>query len=142
MGSDLTYSDMTSRNLEDYDYTFYEKAKEKDVKGVRTWVLWSIPRSKDIIEETGYEKSLLFVRQDNFFVIRALHWVRDGGYLKYMDVKDLQLIDGIWVAAELHVTKKKAKKLAHKTILKLNNVKFNQDLDYELFTVRRMEKGL
>ncbi|MEA3415030.1 MAG: outer membrane lipoprotein-sorting protein [Thermodesulfobacteriota bacterium] len=29
MGSDLTYSDMTSRNLEDYDYTFYEKAKEK-----------------------------------------------------------------------------------------------------------------
>ena len=27
-------------------------------------------------------------------------------------------------------------------ILKLNNIKFNQDLDDELFTVRRMEKGL
>jgi len=142
MGSDLTYSDMTSRNLEDYDYTFYEKSKEKEVKGVKTWVIWSVPRSKDIIKETGYDKSLLFVRQDNFFVIRALHWVRDGGYKKYMDIKKLDLIDGVWVATEMHVTKKKGKKLAHKTILKLNNVKFNQNLDYELFTVRRMEKGL
>jgi len=142
MGSDLTYSDMTSRNLEDYDYTFYEKAKEKEVKGVKAWVIWSIPRSKDVVEETGYEKSLLFVRQDNFFVIRALHWVRDGGYNKYMDIKKLDLIDGIWIATEMHVTKKKGKNTVHKTILKLNNVKFNQGLEFNIFTVRRMEKGL
>ena len=142
MGSDLTYSDMTSRNLEDYDYTFYEKAKEKEVKGIKTWVIWSKPRSKDIIEETGYEKSLLFVRQDNFFVIRALHWVRDGGYKKYMDVKKLELIDKIWVATEMHITKKKGKITAHKTILKLENVKFNQGLEFDMFSVRRMEKGL
>jgi len=142
MGSDLTYSDMTSRNLEDYDYSFYEKGKEKKVNGVKTWVIWSTPRSKDVIEETGYEKSLLFVRQDNFFVIRALNWVRDGGYLKYMDVKKLDLIDGIWVATEMHVTKKKGRDTVHKTILKLSDVKFNQNLEYDLFTVRRMEKGL
>jgi len=142
MGSDLTYSDMTSRNLEDYDYTFYKKAKEKEVKGIKTWVIWSVPRSKEIIEETGYEKSLLFVRQDNFFVIRALHWVRDGGYKKYMDVKKLDLIDGIWVATEMHITKKKGKNTAHKTIMKLGNVKFNQGLEFDMFTVRRMEKGL
>ena len=142
MGSDLTYSDMTSRNLEDYDYTFYEKGKEKDVNGVKTWVIWSIPRSKAIMEETGYEKSLLFVRQDNFFVIRALNWVRDGGYLKYMDIKKLDLIDGIRVATEMHVTKKRGRDTAHKTILKLSDVKFNQDLEDDLFTVRRMEKGL
>jgi len=142
MGSDLTYSDMTSRNLEDYDYTFYEKAKEKEVNGIKTWVIWSVPRSKDIIKETGYEKSLIFVRQDNFFVIRALHWVRDGGYKKYMDIKKLDLIDGIWVATEMHVTKKKGKNTVHKTILSFRNVKFNQGLEFDMFTVRRMEKGL
>lgn len=142
MGSDLTYSDMTSRNLEDYDYTFYEKFKEKAVNGVKTWVIWSVARSKDVIEKTGYEKSLIFVRQDNFFVIRALNWVRDGGYLKYMDVKKLDLIDGIWVATEMHITKKKGGNTAHKTILKLSNVKFNQGLEFDMFTVRRMEKGL
>ena len=139
MGSDLNYSDMTDRQLEDYDFTL---KKEMKVKGIDTWLIESIPRTPKIIKETGYEKSLLIVRQDNYFVIRAVHWVKDGGYLKYMDVKDLQRIDGIWVATEIHVTKKKGKKMAHKTILRLNNVKFNQKLDYALFTVRRIEKGL
>jgi hypothetical protein len=142
MGSDLTYSDMTSRNLEDYDFTFYEKGKEKEVNGIKTWVIWSVPRSKDIIEETGYEKSLLFVRQDNFFVIRALQWVRDGGYKKYMDIKKLELIDGIWVATEMHIKKKKGENTVHKTILNFSKVKFNQGLEFDLFSVRRMEKGL
>ncbi len=139
MGSDLNYSDMTDRNLEDYDFTL---KKEMDVKGVKTWLIESIPRSKKVIKETGYKKSLIFVRQDNYVVIRAVNWVKDGGYLKYVDVRRLELIDGIWVATETHVTKKKNKKTAHKTILKFNNVNFNQKLDFELFTVRRMEKGL
>jgi hypothetical protein len=139
MGSDLNYSDMTDRNLEDYDFTL---KKEMEVKGVKTWLIESIPRTKKVIKETGYKKSLIIVRQDNYFVIRAIHWENDGGYLKYVDVKNLELIDGVWVATEMHVTKKKNKQLVHKTILKLENVKFNQNLDYELFTVRRMEKGL
>ena len=139
MGSDLNYSDMTDRNLEDYDFTL---KKEMEVKGVKTWLIESIPRNKKVIRETGYKKSLIFVRQDNFFVIRAVNWEKDGGYLKYLDVKKLELIDDIWVATETHVTRKIGKQLAHKTILKLNNIKFNQDLDDELFTVRRMEKGL
>jgi hypothetical protein len=139
MGSDLNYSDMTDRNLEDYDFTL---KKEMEVKGVKTWLIESIPRTKKVIRETGYEKSLIIVRQDNFFVIRAVNWVKDGGYLKYVDVKRLERIDEIWVATETHVTKKRDKKTVHKTILKFNNVRFNQDLDYEMFTIRRMEKGL
>ena len=139
MGSDLNYSDMTSRNLEDYDFSL---KKELAVKGSKTWLIEAIPRTKKVIRETGYKKSLLFVRQDNYYVIRAVNWVKDGGYLKYMDVRKLERIDGIWVGTEVHVTKKKGKRLAHKTILTLDNVKFNQNLDYDLFTVRRMEKGL
>ena len=139
MGSDLTYADMTDRNLEDYDFFF---KKEMDVNGVKTWLIESIPRSPNVIRETGYTKSLLIVRQDNYFVIRGVHWVKDGGYLKYIDVKRLSQIDGIWVSEEMHVSKKKGKTLVHKTILKLENIKYNQDLDPDLFTVRRMEKGL
>ena len=136
MGSDLTYADMTDRNLADYDF-FYKK--EMEVKGIKAWLIESIPRSKKVIKETGYTKSLLIVRQDNYFVIRAVHWVKDGGYLKYFDVKTLEQIDGIWVASEIHVTKKKGKKPVHKTILKLDSVKYKQKLDFDVFTVRRME---
>ena len=139
MGSDLNYSDMTDRNLPDYDFNL---KKEMEVKGAKTWLIESIPRTKKVVRETGYKKSLIFVRQDNYVVVRAVHWEKDGGYLKYVDVKELELIDSVWVATEMHVTRKKGKTLAHKTILKLGNNKFNQDLDDELFTVRRMEKGL
>jgi len=139
MGSDLSYADITDRNLEEYDFIF---KKELDVNGIKAWLIESIPRSKKVIKETGYTKSLLIVRQDNYFVIRAVHWVKDGGYLKYVDVKTLVRIEGVWVATEMHVTKKKGKQLVHKTILKLSNVKFKQDLEFDLFTVRRIEKGL
>jgi len=139
MGSDLNYSDMTSRNLEDYD--FFLK-KEIQVRGKDAWVIESIPRSKDIIDETGYSKSLLIVQKGIFFVIRAVNWEKTGGYVKYMDVVNLKQINGIWVGTEMHVAKKKGKQTVHKTILKFDNVKFNQGLEENMFTVRRMEKGL
>jgi hypothetical protein len=133
---------MTSRDLEDYDFSFYEKGRESEVRGKKVWIIWSIPRSKEVIDETGYKKSLLFVRPDIDMVVRAIHWVKDGGYLKYVDMRKLEQIDGIWIATDTLVTKKKGKVTVHRTILTLENVRFNQDLDFDLFTLRRMEKGL
>lgn len=139
MGSDLNYSDMTSRDLEDYD--FYLK-QEVQVRGKDAWVIESVPRSQKVIDETGYEKSLLIVQKDIDFVVRAVNWEETGGYVKYMDVVGLEKIDGIWVGTEMHVAKKKGSQSVHKTILKFENVKFNQNLDENIFSVRRMEKGL
>jgi outer membrane lipoprotein-sorting protein len=139
MGSDLSYADMTSRDLDDYDFTL---KKEMDVKGHPVWLIESIPRNKKVIKETGYTKSLLFVRQDNYYVVRGIHWVKDGGYLKYIDTRTLEQIDGVWVGTEMHITKKKGKIMAHKTELYWRNVRFNQDLADDLFTIRRLEKGL
>jgi hypothetical protein len=141
MGSDLNYSDMTSIDLEDYDFTFYEKGKEGEVRGQKVWVIWSVPRSKDVIDETGYEKSLLFVQQDIDMVVRTIRWEEDGGYLKYVDLRNIENIDGIWTATDTLVTRKQGKTTVHSTILTLENVKYNQDLDYDIFTIRRMEKG-
>lgn len=139
MGSDLNYSDMTDRELEDYDY--YLK-KEMAVRGHKVWLIESIPRTQEVIEETGYTKSLIFVRQDNYVVVRGVNWVHNKNYLKYMDVVELKQIDGIWVSTEMHVFKKQGKKKLHKTILRWQNIKFNQGLDDTLFTTRRMEAGL
>jgi Outer membrane lipoprotein-sorting protein len=142
MGSDLSYADMTSRDLLDYDFRFYEKGKESEVRGKKVWIIWSIPRSKDVVDETGYTKSLLFVRPDIDMVVRAISWVKDGGYLKYMDLRKLEQIDGIWVATDTRVNKKKGKTTVHGTVLTLEDVRFNQDLDFDMFTIRRMEKGM
>ena len=97
--------------------------------------------TEDEIEETGYTKSVLFVRQDNYVVIRAVNWLKKGGRLKYLDVKKLEEIDGIWVPTEVHMTLKKGKTTLHKTVLRAHNVKFNQDLAPDHFTLRKLEAG-
>ncbi len=142
MGSDLNYSDMTDRELTDYDYRFYEKGREQVFDGVKTWAIWAIPRSDKVIDETGYEKELLFVRQDNDVVIRSISWVKNSSDLKYMMVRQLDQIDGIWVSTHMQITRKKGRQIIHKTDLRLDGVRFNQDLDEGLFSVRKMEKGL
>ena len=142
MGSDLNYSDMTDRELTDYDYRFYEKGREQIFDGIKTWAIWAVPRSDKVIKETGYDKELLFVRQDNDVVIRSISWVENSPDLKYMLVRQLDKIDGIWVSTSLQISRKTGKQIIHKTDLALDGVKFNQDLDEGLFSVRQMEKGL
>lgn len=139
MGSDFNYSDMTSRNLTDYDFSL---VKEDEVDGHKVWLIQAVPRSRKVIDETGYTKSVVFVRQDNYVVVRAVNWVSESDRLKYFDVKKLELIDNIWVATEVHMTTKQGKNTLHKTVLKYRNVRFGQKHDPDLFSIRRLEKGL
>ncbi len=138
MGSDFSYADMTDRELERYDYKLMG---ESDINGHKAWQIESVPRTEEEIKETGYTKSVLFVRQDNYVVIRSVNWVKKGKKLKYFEVKELEQIDGIWTPTEMHMTTKKGKKMLHKTVIKNRNTKYNQPLELESFTVRRLEKG-
>ena len=140
MGSDLNYSDMSSPDLDLYDYTLM---KETEVKGNKVWQIKSVPKTKAEAEKSGYSKSVVFIRQDNYVMIRGVRWVYKKKRNKYLDVRKLEKIDGIWISTETHMTTKSGKKTLHKTILKENNIKFNQaEVKEDLFTIRRMEKGL
>jgi len=139
MGSDFSYSDMTKRKLDAYDYTLLQAG---EVGGNPVWVIEAVPKDEKEIDETGYTKQVVFVRQDNYVVVRAKSWLKKGGRNKYLDVKKLELIDGIWTATEMHMTTKKGKATLHKTIIMSDNVKYNQDLDDDQFSVRQLEKGI
>jgi hypothetical protein len=106
------------------------------------WLIEALPKTREEAKETGYEKSVVFVRQDNFVVVRAVHWVEGSSKLKYLDVKQLEQIDGIWTVLEMDMTTKKGKATEHKTILRFSNVRYNQDLDQDMFSIRRLEQGL
>ena len=140
MGSDLNYADMTSRNLDDFTYAFYE-TKEMEVRGEKVWVITETPKSEDVVDSTGYKRSLLLVRQDNYYVVRSIRWEDCGNHIKYIDVRTLELIDDIWVGTSIHVNRKRGNETVHQTLLEFENVTFNQDLDFDMFTVRRLEQG-
>ncbi len=138
MGSDFNYSDMTDPDLDDYTFNLM---KETEVKGHPVWQIKSVPKSKEIIKETGYRQSVVFVRKDNHVVVRAVRWLEKKGKLRYLDVKKLEQIDGIWTPTETTMTTKQGKRTQHKTVISYSSVKYDQDLDQGIFSVRRLEKG-
>lgn len=95
-----------------------------------------------MIDETGYKKSIIAVRQDNYVISKVKSWTSEKGYVKIIDFNKIELIDNVWVPLEVKVSKRLGKKVVHKTDIKISNVKFNQNLSDDLFTLRRIKKGL
>jgi len=112
-------------------------ASDKDV-----WKIESTPISQAVIDETGYTKSTLYIRKDNYVLTRAKFYLKKGSRVKYMDVRKLEEIDGIWVAMQTTMTTKQGKKTLHKTILTNSDVEINKEINDDIFTVRTIEKGL
>ena len=139
MGSDFNYSDMVRRNLDAYDYRL---VKEEELRGAKVWIIEAVARTPTEREESGYEKSLMFVRQDNFLVVRGVLWTTEGGRIKYLDAPGVEQIDGGWAVTRMTMTTKKSGQTEHHTELTFENVHYNQTLDEEMFTLRRLEKGL
>jgi len=138
MGSDFSYFDMTDRNLEDFDFKLL---KETTVRGNAAWMVESTPRTKKVRKESGYTKTIAIVRKDNYVVVRAINFMKNGKK-KYMDISKLTKMSGIWVPKEMSMTTKKGKKTTHKTILKFSNIKLNKPINDSMFTTRRLEKGM
>ena len=139
MGSDFSYADMTRRVLDEWTYRVL---KEDQVDGQKVWIIEALPASETVEDRYGYKKSIVYVRQDNYMVVRAIHVLKSGNKVKYMEVKKLEQIDGIWVAVETWMKTTRSKRTLHRTVLTMDNIKYNQELDESLFSLRQLEKGL
>ena len=139
MGSDFSYADMTRRVLDEWKYRLL---KEMEVNGHMTWLIEAVPASKEVENRYGYLKSVLFIRQDIFMGVRAVHWMKEGKKIKYQENRGIKQIDGVWIATELHMKTTKNRHTLHRTVMKYSSIRFNQGLDDDMFTIRRLEKGL
>jgi hypothetical protein len=143
MGSDFSYSDMTDKELDDYTFKLLKESTIKRKDGNKAvWVIESLPVNQAVIDETGYTRSILYVRKDNYVLTRAKFYLKKGKRIKYMDVRKLEQIDGIWVAMQTTMTTKQGKQTLHKTVLTNSDVEINKPIDDDMFSVRRIEKGL
>ncbi len=139
MGSDFSYADMTQRVLDEWTYKLL---KESEVAGHKVWLIEALPASKAVEARYGFTKSVIFIRQDIFIGVRAVHWLKEGKKVKYQEMLGIKQIDGIWISTEARMKTTKNKVTLHKTEMNWTNIKYNQPLDDALFTVRRLEKGI
>ncbi len=145
MGSDFTYSDIEGVELGNYDFTFVKGKENETVDAHPVWVIESLPKpsiAKQVIKETGYMKSQVWISKDNFMLVRGKFWVKKGKKIKYLTVFEIEKIQDIWTAKRLQMVTTKRGKIEHSTVLQTNSIQFNAPLDDDMFTTQRMERGL
>lgn len=138
MSSDFSYADMSIHNSGDY---VYNTMKEDVLDGQKVWVIEGIPTDKDDEDDEGYAKSIFYVRQDNYIVVRSINFLKRGNKVKQMDVADITQIDGIWVLGQVTMVTRKDGVELSRTVMKSSDVKFNQKFDDNFFSERQLTRG-
>ncbi|NOY25386.1 MAG: outer membrane lipoprotein-sorting protein [Oligoflexia bacterium] len=141
MGTDLTYSDMTTKDPDAYTYTMVDA--NGDVDGEPCWVIEARPATDKEKAETGYLKTQLWVSKQKLMSLQIKAWVLSGKRLKYTKVTGLQQIDGVWIPQTVTVRTMRDGALESESILQFSDVKLNQaDVVDADFTEQRLERGL
>lgn len=131
MGSDFTYDDMGSRNV---DEDTHELLGEELVDGQKCWKLQSVPKdNRDI-----YSKKIAWIRQDCLIPVRVEYYDKMGALQRQLEMSDIEKVDGFWVAKKMQMTNVQTQ---HQTVLEFKNPKYDLPLDESKFNVNTLEKG-
>lgn len=143
MGSDFTYSDINGTTIDWYQYRMLDE--NATVDGEPAWLIESTPKpefTEKVKDETGYEKSHLWIRKDNFVQVQGKIWVTKGNRIKYFSATELEQIDGIWTPMRLQMVTTRNGEKEHASVFDFGEVVYNENTDEDLFTTQTMQRGL
>jgi len=118
LGTDFTYSDLEGNYGKN---SKYRKLKDDKIGKNEVYVIESIPEKESI-----YSKVILYIRKSDFIPLKIKFYDKDNKYFKQYSVKKIKTIDSRKVVSLSKVLNKKNK---HATILKLDNIKFDVDIN-------------
>lgn len=128
MGTDFSFEDM-SQSAYAQDYTariLTEKAGQ--------YVLELTPRSG---AEVSYGKLVLLADKANYVFRRIEYYSTTGRLQKILTVDDVREINGYWVGRKMEMRNMKDE---HRTVLELKEVKFDQGLREDFFSIRNLKR--
>lgn len=128
---------MIGHRVEDWKHTIL---RGETVDGKNCWVVESLPKNKDVSENSGYSKRLSWIDKESFVAIRGETYDLSGQLLKKFTAKNVQKVDATnnkWQAMTLESENVQTN---HRTILEFKNFKANVGVSDDLFTARSLEK--
>jgi hypothetical protein len=137
--SDFSYADLTRPDLDAYQIRLL---REPELEGFKTWQIELLPKDGEAAEGPGYLKSVLWVRKDNHVVVRALHWLPEGGRLKHLRVTGLEEREGRWLVTERRMATVEGRRTVRETVFRLSEVQFEESFKRDLFRPKRLKRGL
>lgn len=123
VNSHFYYEDLTSRDIDDYDYKLLG---EETVKGESCYKVEAVKREK---KDRVYTKSILYVRKSDYFIVR-IDLFKNNKFHKYVENSDVRKIDGILTPFEITMTLANGK---GDTQLKVQSVTYNENIPSRKF---------
>ena len=142
MGSVFSYSDIATPHVEDYQYKELrtEKCPTKEAAAIMCHVIECTPSNNDVRERTGYSKSIMWVRDDNFMGIAGEYYNLTGEKYKVLEANEVKIIDEKnkkWMAHQLRMNNLKTKEY---TVLVFKEVQANKGVSDAVFTQQNLQK--
>jgi outer membrane lipoprotein-sorting protein len=132
IGTDFTNEDMAERVLDDFTYKLLGEGEVIDER--KTYKIEARPVSPD---KSQYSYIYLWVPQDAPYTVLAEMYDKQGQKQRVMKASNLEKISGIWVARRVEVSTPAD---GTKTILTLEDVRFNTGLKEDMFTQQALER--
>ncbi len=141
MGSDFTYSDMTSKDPKNYAYRLVKPSVKAG--GEDCWLIEARPKTAKEKRETGYVKTLSWISKSKLIPVQAKMWVREGKKLKYLKATRIKKVGGIWLPHRMAIRTVRGKKVQSTTVLDFLSIKVGDaSVKSGDFSQRRLEKGI
>lgn len=132
MGSDFTYDDMGSRNVDEDSHSLL---REENLNAFPCWVVESVPKEKN----GAYSRKVSWVRQEANLVIKVEYYDKLNKLQRQFEALEIEKVQGFWMAKRMLMRNVQT---GHSTLLLFEDPKFNIKLAANLFTVARLEQGL
>lgn len=137
VGTDFSYADIVTPNVHDYSHTLLRR---ESLNGIPCFVIESIPRTEDIKKNTGYAKTVSWIRADSFVRIKSELYDPSGMLYKIMQVSSVKEVDrqrGKWLVEKVEMRNIET---GHSTIITFNNIKVGEALDHKVFLPNRLDQ--
>ncbi len=139
MGSNLSYSDITTPHVDDYRHTLKGQEPCPGDTSVQCYRVEGIPATPAIQERVGYAKGIAWVRPDNFMIVQNENYDSKGERVKTIRLSTIEkLSNGKWFTKKIEVS---AAKSGGETLLEFSDVKIDLKLDPGFFTQQTLAKG-
>ena len=137
VGTDFSYGDVIGHKVNEWNHTL---VKEEEVEGVACYVIESIPKDATVKANTGYAKRISWIQKDNFVTVKSVAYDEANELLKeatYKKWKEVEPIKHRWQAGVLEA---KNIQTGHRTVITIDQSKYNTGVKDDFFTTRYMEQ--
>lgn len=133
LGTDFALEDLVE-SLDDFKYV---RLQDQTIGKIAHFVVEAFPLEKDR-GFSGYNKRRLFIRQDNFFIVRTDYFDLGNRFFKQLTCHDLKRVDKkMWRANMLLMEDKRQQ---HTTLIKIDQRVFSRDyVPPEIFNFNKMK---